>query len=260
MILTSTTLSIEVALAGSATSDELPYTTSFVDVTTTAFTPGSSNGTTSGTTNVLIIPAPGADTHRQIKFMSVINKDVASATVIFKLKDNTTRREFYKATLAPGQQIHYTDTTGFVFKDELGRTIVVSSEAPSTDSVVLNPITSTRNVVQPTGDFVPLNLRGHAAQTVNLLNIQNSGGTTLASFDASGNISANNITATPSANAVVKAQASGKIAAGWVTEILSLNDLSNVNASSPTTTDLLSYSGSAWTSRDQSEVTDGGTF
>lgn len=260
MILTSTTLSIEIALAGSVTSDELPYTASFVDITTTSITPGSINGTTSGTTNVLIIPAPAVDTHRQIKFITVINKDVASATVIFKLKDSTTRREFYKATLAPGQQIHYSDTTGFVFKDELGRPIVVSSEAPSTDSVVIGPITSTRNIIQPTGDFIPLTVRGHSSQTVNLLNIQNSGGTTLASFDASGNITANNITATPTANAVVKAQASGKIAAGWMSEVLSLNDLSNVNAASPNATDLLSYSGSAWTSRDQSEVTDGGTF
>jgi hypothetical protein len=43
-------------------------------------------------------------------------------------------------------------------------------------AVITDPQSSARNVIQPTGDFIPLTLRGNAAQTVPLLQFETSAG------------------------------------------------------------------------------------
>ena len=65
----------------------------------------------------------------------------------------------------------------------------------ATGDVTLAPGTSTRNVIQPTGDYIALALEASSNQTNHLQEWQNSSGTALAYVDSSGNIK------TPSLNA-----------------------------------------------------------
>lgn len=60
--------------------------------------------------------------------------------------------------------------------------------AGSAAVVILAPASSTRNVVQPTADFIPMILRGSASQTQALLSLQTSTAGALATFDFKGRL------------------------------------------------------------------------
>ena len=61
-ILDTTTRSLEIKLAGAVATLQCPYVTSYVDVTTTTYVPGTKNGTTNDGTAVTIVAAPAAST------------------------------------------------------------------------------------------------------------------------------------------------------------------------------------------------------
>lgn len=64
------------------------------------------------------------------------------------------------------------------------------------------PDSDTRNVIQPTGDYTPLTVKGDASQTDTLFEAQDSSGTVLAKIAADGDITAPDITATGTATSV----------------------------------------------------------
>lgn len=68
--------------------------------------------------------------------------------------------------------------------------------------VLIAPESSTRNVIQPTGDYTPLTVKGDASQTDTLFEAQDSSGTVLAKIAADGDITAPDITATGTATSV----------------------------------------------------------
>ncbi len=106
-ILDSTVKSLQIALGGAPTTNQLPFTTSFVDVTTTsqAVTPGAQDGVTTGTTAVTIMASPISGNERRLVAFSLINSDTAAATVIFELNDNSTVRNTFKMTLSVGDNL-----------------------------------------------------------------------------------------------------------------------------------------------------------
>jgi len=57
-----------------------------------------------------------------------------------------------------------------------------------TGAVILAPASSTRNTIQPTGDFKNLVLKMYASQTANPIELQDSTGTVLANFNSSGDL------------------------------------------------------------------------
>jgi hypothetical protein len=61
--------------------------------------------------------------------------------------------------------------------------------------VTLAPGSSTRNVIQPTGNYIPLAVEASASQTLHLQEWQAYGGSPLAYVDSAGNITGNGITA-----------------------------------------------------------------
>jgi hypothetical protein len=63
-----------------------------------------------------------------------------------------------------------------------------TSLAPSAGAVILAPSTSVRNVIQPTGDFIALTLRGSVGQTQDLLQIADSTPIVMASFSPAGRL------------------------------------------------------------------------
>lgn len=120
ILLTSTTDIIELQLGSSLATD---VTVSWVDITTNGFQPGSgaSNPAAAGTTT--IISAPVANTQRQVKFISVRNRDASStqSVVIDKKTGGTAYNVTGSVQLAPGDTLYYLDQDGFEVLNSAGQ-------------------------------------------------------------------------------------------------------------------------------------------
>lgn len=121
IILNATNRSLQVTLAGAVTTNQLPIVASYIDNTTTAYTPASNNTATNNTTAVTAVAAPAASTQRQVKLLTVCNADTAAATVIVQYNDSSTLRVMFRATLQPGDMLVYTDGEGFRTLDASGQ-------------------------------------------------------------------------------------------------------------------------------------------
>jgi len=115
--------SLEIKLAGAATTTELPFVASYADLSQTTFAltgAGEQDGVTTGSTAVEVVAAPGASTSRKLNFLSVVNVDTAVAVLTVQVNNNATKRIVFKITLAVGDQLYYTDAGGFVIFDSSG--------------------------------------------------------------------------------------------------------------------------------------------
>ena len=81
VLLTATTEILELTTSSTSSTD---YTVSYVDHTSSTFTPGSTQGNITTATTTTILSAPAASTQRQVKLITVRNKGTASQTVILK--------------------------------------------------------------------------------------------------------------------------------------------------------------------------------
>lgn len=113
IVLQDTNDTIEVVLAGAITTNQLPCTVSWRDITTTGYTPGGSRSNTNSTTAVSLVAAPGASTQRVIDNITIFNNDTATATVTVRIDDNSTEYILTKATLATGETLEYADGQGW---------------------------------------------------------------------------------------------------------------------------------------------------
>lgn len=120
IILTGTTDTLELTTTAATSTD---YYVSYADITTTAFTPGQSNGNVASATTTAIVAAPGASTQRQIKYLLVRNRSTtASQGVTIKVDISATERSVTPdLTLAAGEVLEYTPDLGFRVKDKNGR-------------------------------------------------------------------------------------------------------------------------------------------
>ena len=126
ILLDATTRKLQLVLASAKATNDCPYITNYADLTTTAYTPGSNNGTTNGTTAVDSVAAPAASTQRQLKSLFVQNADLALVVLKVRYNDNGTTRDLYIAQLQPGDTLQYTDSEGFRTCDQMGQRRVVS--------------------------------------------------------------------------------------------------------------------------------------
>jgi hypothetical protein len=110
IVLDSTVKSLEIILAGSVTTNQLPYVLSYVDLLSTdqsVSSVGSNDGVTNNGTAVSVLAAPAASHTRQVKFLSVQNADTVPATLTVQYNDNATKRTIVKVTLAVGDNLVY---------------------------------------------------------------------------------------------------------------------------------------------------------
>jgi hypothetical protein len=110
MILDSMLKSLEVKLSGAVATTELPWTASYIDIDQTTFaatTAAESDGTTNGGTAVTMVAAPSAGQSRQIKSLSVVNKDTVAATVTIQINNNGTKRIMFEGQISVGDNIEY---------------------------------------------------------------------------------------------------------------------------------------------------------
>ena len=93
----------------------IDYQVSYTDLTTTTFTPGSTQGNINAIANTAILTGPGSATCRQIKYLSLRNKSgTANTTVIFK--KNTGATDFHitsPISLLAGEGVVYSEQGGF---------------------------------------------------------------------------------------------------------------------------------------------------
>jgi hypothetical protein len=155
IILDATTKSLQFKLGGTATANQLPFSASYVDSTSTATIPGEQDGTSNNTTAVNVTSAPAASTQRLVKNIIIRNADTAVATVTVIYNNNATLRNIIVVTLAAGDQLIYEDGQGWSCLDSSGNIKTsgsggggggaVSSVSNSDGTLIINPTTG--NVV-----------------------------------------------------------------------------------------------------------------
>ncbi|KKL69544.1 hypothetical protein LCGC14_2113900 [marine sediment metagenome] len=124
MLLTLTTQTLEIKLAGAVATTELPVVLAYIDGEASNFFPTLQHSISNGTTEVTILDAPESRGKRLVKFMYIRNVDTATVTVTLQLADGATNREIVKIVLLQDETLSYTDTTGFKIIDTNGNTKV----------------------------------------------------------------------------------------------------------------------------------------
>lgn len=113
IVLDGTTKKIQVVLAGAVASNQANCVAAWRDITTTTYTPGSTETVTNNTTDVDFVGSPAASTQRVVDFLNVYNADTADITVTIKSDNFGVERILYKATLAAGETLTYTGANGW---------------------------------------------------------------------------------------------------------------------------------------------------
>ncbi len=139
MFLDATTKSLELILDSAVTTNAIPVTVDYVDMTTTTTLAGSIDSQSSGVTAVTILAAPAASTQRKVNGITVYNADTAAKVVTLRLNNNSVLRPLVVATLQIGDTLGYTDVNGFYVQDTNGNrktsAITFSAITPLMDGV-----------------------------------------------------------------------------------------------------------------------------
>lgn len=146
LILNATTDNIQVVLSGAVTTNQLPCMASWRDITTTTFTPGRTVTNTNSTTDVNLVPAPGASTQRVCDWLSIWNRDTAAATVTIKFDANGTEYILWQGSLAIGERVEYQEGHGFSVFNSVGA-LKTAQAAGAGVSNALNVVVLASNVV-----------------------------------------------------------------------------------------------------------------
>jgi hypothetical protein len=104
---------------------------SYADLTTTTFTGAAQNTSISTATTTTVLAAPGASTVRQVKDMTVRNRD-GSQTVTVRLQKNANGSVFYVSpdvALPAGYELQWYPQTGFSVVNPFGEVKVLTDTA-----------------------------------------------------------------------------------------------------------------------------------
>lgn len=115
--------SLEILLGGAVTTNQLPWTTSYITIgDDESVTPGNSYGLTNGGTAVTIVGSPDPTNDIQLKALTVINKDTVPATVTIRENDASipTLTSLITVILQVDDNLLYIDTIGFFVLDANG--------------------------------------------------------------------------------------------------------------------------------------------
>jgi len=123
LLLTTTTDVLELQTTAALSTD---WTASWVDIDYVggSFVPGSAEGNTAVAGVVVLAPSPGAGLNRQLKYLSVLNRDVSTQTIVIQ-------KNAFNLTgawpLEPGWSLQYIDSHGFQLLDGNGAIQFVGS-------------------------------------------------------------------------------------------------------------------------------------
>ena len=133
ILLKATTESLKVVTSSTANID---YSVSWVDVTTTAFTPSTSEGKISTATSTTLLSAPAGSTQRQVKLITITNTHASASNTVTVQKDisGTTYQLTPATTLLAGEVLSYLDKKSWRVYSASG--IDSSSLAGGTDTTI----------------------------------------------------------------------------------------------------------------------------
>lgn len=111
ILLSETTHALELVTSSTSAID---FNAAYVDITTTTFTPISTQSAITTATTTTIVGAPSASTQRQIKYMSFCNKGASNNILTIQRDVSATNYEILPAvTLAADETLVYVDGDGF---------------------------------------------------------------------------------------------------------------------------------------------------
>lgn len=104
------------------TAAALDYSVSYVDITTSSFTPSTSEGKITSATTTTVLSAPAASTQRQVKLITITNADASLSApfTVFKLITATSYQIASDITLSVGETLQYNDGQGWVYYSSTG--------------------------------------------------------------------------------------------------------------------------------------------
>jgi hypothetical protein len=103
---------LEFKLAGAVATTELPWTAHWVDIFTASqavANVGMTNGTSSGTTVVVMVPGPAAGHTRTVKYVTIRNSDSTGATPTVQIGSSGSKRIMLNPPLSVGDLLEYND-------------------------------------------------------------------------------------------------------------------------------------------------------
>lgn len=128
MILTSTSDIIRIVTSSTA---DIHVQAGWVDITTSAFTPGRTNTVVTSATTTTIVASPASSTQRQVKTLYLYNAHASTSnTITIQHYDGTTSVNVHKHTLAAGESVEYTGQQFLVY-DSAG-TLLYTVALPTT--------------------------------------------------------------------------------------------------------------------------------
>lgn len=143
IVLDTTSKSLVISRGSAATTTEFDYTSTFVDVTTSTFVPSGSDGATSGTGNVTVVAAPAGSTQRNIKQVTVYNRDTVADNILVKLVNGVNTRILAKVNLQVGEMLQYSDAEGWTVLGGSGGIKIAAQPVLSVQAGVQTAYTNT---------------------------------------------------------------------------------------------------------------------
>ena len=155
ILLDTTTRKLQVVLSAAKTTNDCPWVTAYVDITTTAAGIGaSSNGVSNGLTSVDIVGVPGGSTTRKILEISLYNADTVLITLTINYNDNGTTRVLWYGSLNVGDTLHYCDEQGFYVMDSGGNRKSITGSASFSGLAFPGRLTPHGSAAVPAADAV----------------------------------------------------------------------------------------------------------
>jgi hypothetical protein len=126
IILAATSEILEVV---SSSTSALHVVAAWVDITTSTFTPDSTETSISSATTTTVVAAPGSSTQRQVKAITIRNTGAAANTITVQKDVSATNYEMTPdVTLAAGESLCYGEQAGWYVLDAYGRRKATASE------------------------------------------------------------------------------------------------------------------------------------
>ena len=114
IVLSTEDTSLELVLGGAVTANEIHYVVNYIQINFNGLeTSSSTQGVSTGATDVTILAAPAAGSIRLVKSISIYNADTASVTVQVHYDNGGTERTIIKVTLATLENLFYESGAGW---------------------------------------------------------------------------------------------------------------------------------------------------
>ena len=137
-------------LTGAAVNTD--FYVAWADQTTTAFTPGQTDGQATTATTTTITAAPGASTQRQIKYATIRNRSTTTAQTVTLKHDKATVERYLTpdVVLQPGEVLEYTSGAGWSVLTNTGARKIADPSSSGITGVTL-PILAVGTATEAAG-------------------------------------------------------------------------------------------------------------